>query len=135
MIIKLSKELIIKLSYEEKTHQEIFNIIKEKGYDGTRLSLSACMSRTGIRRNSYTIRLDYENKSKPAIINILELNSFISGMENDLVSVKNSTRTSYTNGLLEGMVSKVKRIKRTSYERCKFELLRLKVLNYQEICD
>ncbi|MCT4594331.1 MAG: transposase, partial [Anaeromicrobium sp.] len=65
--------------------------------------------------------------------NIPEINSFTLGIERDLIAVKNSTTSEYTNGLLEGMVNKVKEIKRTSHGRCNFELLRLKVLNSQEI--
>lgn len=66
-------------------------------------------------------------------LNLPEINSFVLGIERDISSVKNSTSSVYTNGLLEGMVNKVKGIKRTSYGRCKIELLRLKVLNSQEI--
>ncbi|WP_279285539.1 transposase [Clostridium sp. C8-1-8] len=46
-------------------------------------------------------------------------------------SVKNSISSKYNNGLLEGMVNKVKGIKRTSYGRCNFDLLRSKILHSQ----
>jgi transposase len=192
------KELIIKLSYEEITHQQIYNILKEKGYDGSRSALSAYMSRNDIKRSSNKTLEEYKNKPKPRTftissiirmicknsinlkddeiknleelknnhpeilvlrdlieefknlfksnsksletwidkakgLNLPEINSFVLGIERDISSVKNSTSSVYTNGLLEGMVNKVKGIKRTSYGRCKFELLRLKVLNFQEI--
>jgi len=65
--------------------------------------------------------------------NIKELNSFVSGIERDIISVKNSLNSTYTNGLLEGMVNKVKGTKRISYGRCNFDLLRTKVLNSQVI--
>ena len=74
-----------------------------------------------------------EWKAKAKEININEINSFVTGIERDLPSVKNSIISEYTNGLLEGMVNKVKGIKRTSYGRCKFDLLRTKVLNSQVI--
>lgn len=41
--------------------------------------------------------------------------------------------SSYNNYLLDGMRNKIKNIKRTSYGRCNFDLLRLKVLNFQEV--
>jgi hypothetical protein len=69
------------------------------------------------------------NKAKD--FNISELSSYISVIENDIVSVKNSINSKYNNGLLEGMVNKVKGIKRTSYGRCNFDLLRSKVLHSQ----
>jgi transposase len=50
---------------------------------------------------------------------------------NDIESVKNSISSKYNNGLLEGMVNKVKGIKRTSYGRCNFDLLRSKILHSQ----
>lgn len=58
------------------------------------------------------------------------MNSFITGIEKDLFAVKNSVTSLYTNGLLEGMVNKVKGIKRISLSRCKFDLFRIKVLNF-----
>jgi transposase len=192
------KGLIIELLNDGNTHHEIFNILKQKGYDGSRSYLSSYMSRNNIKKNSHgncertrnkprpktitissTIRSICKNSTKlkadeieilkeledkyPEIIelkdligefknlfkvktqsldtwidkarrfNIPEINSFTLGIERDLIAVKNSTTSEYTNGLLEGMVNKVKEIKRTSHGRCNFELLRLKVLNSQEI--
>lgn len=69
--------------------------------------------------------------SKAKDFNVSELSSYISGIENDIASVKNSTSSKYNNGLLEGMVNKVKGIKRTSYGRCNFDLLRSKILHSQ----
>lgn len=51
--------------------------------------------------------------------NIPELNSFINGIKRDIDSVKNSFTSRYSNGLLEGMINKVKEIKRMSYGVCK----------------
>ncbi|WP_424572092.1 transposase [Schnuerera ultunensis] len=64
---------------------------------------------------------------------MLELNSFVNGIKRDIDSVKNSFTSSYSNGLLEGKVNKIKEIKRMSYGRCKFDLFRIKILNNQEI--
>lgn len=65
--------------------------------------------------------------------NIPELNTFVNGIKRDIESVKNSLIISYSNGLLEGIINKIKEIKRTSYGRCKFDLLRIKTFNYQEV--
>lgn len=67
------------------------------------------------------------------VMNIVKINSFITGLERDRNSVENSFKNIYNNCLLEGMVNKVKGIKRTSYGRCKFDLLRIKILNSQEV--
>jgi transposase len=61
-------------------------------------------------------------------LNIPELNSFIAGLERDLEAVKNAVIYSYSNGLAEGSINKIKVIKRIMYGRCSFELLRKKVL-------
>ncbi len=189
------KHLISQLLNEGNSHEEIFIIIKNKGYNRSQSYLSSYMSRNNINKNSGKSSNKYTSKSltisavikiicKNSInltnkevknlkelkekyheilllrdlieefkalfkdnsksldiwiqnakeLNITEINSFVLGIEKDITSVKNSTLSKYTNnGLLEGMVNKVKEIKRTSYGRCKFELLRLKVLNSQVI--
>ncbi|HSH34710.1 transposase [Schnuerera sp.] len=71
--------------------------------------------------------------TKAREFNIPELNSFVNGIKRDIDSVKNSFTSSYTNGLLEGIINKIKEIKRMSYGRCKFDLLMIKVFNHQEI--
>lgn len=71
--------------------------------------------------------------TKAREFNIPELNSFVNGIKRDIDSVKNSFTSSYTNGLLEGIINKIKEIKRMSYGRCKFDLLRIKAFNHQEI--
>ncbi len=60
--------------------------------------------------------------------NINELNSFINLIERDKDAVKNAIIYDYSNGLTEGFNNKTKVIKRIMYGRCKFELLRLKIL-------
>jgi len=59
---------------------------------------------------------------------IPELNHFVHGIERDLSAVKNAARLDDNNGLIEGIINKIKVIKRVMYGRCSFELLRLKVL-------
>jgi predicted transcriptional regulator len=70
---------------------------------------------------------------KAAALNIEELNSFISGLRKDLQAVKNGIEYRYNNGLAEGSVNKVKVFKRIMYGRCSFDLLRKKVLKYENI--
>lgn len=61
-------------------------------------------------------------------INVKELNSFITLIENDIDAVKNAIKYEYSNGLTEGFNNKTKVIKRIMYGRCSFDLLRLKIL-------
>ncbi|SKB00866.1 Transposase, partial [Caloramator quimbayensis] len=61
-------------------------------------------------------------------LNIPELNSYISGIERDFEAVKNAIIYEYSNGLAEGIINKIKVIKRIMYGRCSFELLKQKVL-------
>lgn len=62
-------------------------------------------------------------------INVKELNSFITLIENDIDAVKNAIKYNYSNGLTEGFNNKTKVIKRVMYGRCSFDLLRLKILS------
>ena len=59
---------------------------------------------------------------------ILEIDSFLNGIERDLDAVKNGIKYDYNNGLAEGSVNKIKVIKRIMYGRCSFDLLKQKVL-------
>jgi transposase len=61
-------------------------------------------------------------------LDIQPLNSFINGIERDLIAVKNAITYEYNNGLAEGKVNKLKLVKRTMYGRCLFDLLRNKIL-------
>ena len=60
--------------------------------------------------------------------NIRELNTFIMSVERDIEAVKNAIRTEFSNGIIEGVINKIKVIKRIMYGRCSFELLRLKAI-------
>jgi transposase len=59
---------------------------------------------------------------------IAEIDSFIKLIRWDMEAVKNAITYSYSNGLTEGHNNKIKVIKRQMYGRCKFDLLRLKIL-------
>jgi transposase len=61
-------------------------------------------------------------------LEINEINSFINGINRDIDAVKNAITYSYSNGLAEGSVNKIKVIKRIMYRRCNFSTLRSKVL-------
>ena len=60
--------------------------------------------------------------------NIRELNTFVRAVERDIEAVKNAIRTEFSNGIIEGVINKIKVIKRIMYGRCSFELLRLKAI-------
>ncbi|MHC1719242.1 MAG: transposase [Clostridiaceae bacterium] len=63
-----------------------------------------------------------------ASLKIPELDTYISGLKNDLEAVKNGIDYKYSNGLAEGGVNKIKLIKRIMYGRNSFQLLRAKIL-------
>ena len=65
---------------------------------------------------------------KASKLKIPTLDSYISGLQNDIAAVKNGIDLQYNNGLAEGSVNKIKLIKRTMYGRNSFELLRAKLL-------
>jgi len=60
--------------------------------------------------------------------NIRELNTFVRAVERDIEAVKNAIKTEFSNGIIEGVINKIKVIKRIMYGRCSFELLRLKTI-------
>ena len=60
--------------------------------------------------------------------NISEIDSFVKLIRGDIEAVTNAIIYDYSNGLTEGHNNKIKLIKRQMYGRCKFELLRLKIL-------
>ncbi len=61
-------------------------------------------------------------------LQIDEINSYLAGLRKDLTAIKNSIIYSYSNGLAEGSVNKLKVIKRIMYGRNSFELLKSKLL-------
>lgn len=56
-----------------------------------------------------------------------EINSFVTGVKNDLQAVINSLKYNWSNGLLEASVNKIKDVKKIMHGRCGFELLKIKV--------
>ena len=61
-------------------------------------------------------------------MHVKEFDSFLKLIRSDKEAVKNAIRYQYSNGPTEGHNNKVKVIKRQMYGRCKFDLLRLKIL-------
>lgn len=60
--------------------------------------------------------------------NIKTINSFVNGVIRDRDAIRNAIRYSWTNGLVEGNVNRLKNKKREMYGRAGFELLRRKVV-------
>jgi len=60
-----------------------------------------------------------------------DINSFVNGLFRDIQAVRNAVIYDYNNGLAEGSVNKIKRIKHTMYGRTNFSTLRTKVLMYE----
>ncbi|HEY6542884.1 MAG TPA: ISL3 family transposase [Ktedonobacteraceae bacterium] len=57
-----------------------------------------------------------------------ELRQFAAGIQRDKAAVQASLTLSYSNGLVEGQINRLKLIKRSMYGRAKFDLLRQRVL-------
>lgn len=70
---------------------------------------------------------------KAKSLNLPDVNKFIKGITRDIDSVRNSITYTYSNGLAEGSVNKIKVIKRIMYGRCNFETLRRKVLTFEKL--
>ena len=60
-----------------------------------------------------------------------DINSFVNGTIRDIDAVRNAIIFSYSNGLAEGSINKIKRIKHTMYGRASFSTLRTKTLMYE----
>ena len=66
------------------------------------------------------------------MVSIPELQTYVNGIRQDIVAVKNGIAMQYNNGLAEGSVNKLKVIKRIMYGRNSFELLKAKVLLHEQ---
>ena len=60
-----------------------------------------------------------------------DIESYVNGLTRDLDAVKNAIIYNYNNGLAEGNINKIKRIKHTMYGRANFSTLRTKVLMFE----
>ena len=68
-----------------------------------------------------------------AALGVEELNIFVNGLQQDIDAVTNSFTSSYSNGLAEGTVNKIKVVIRIMYGRCHFDLLRCKCLLLNDV--
>ena len=59
---------------------------------------------------------------------ILELQSFATGLQREEASIRAALREPWSNGQTEGQVTRLKLVKRQMYGRAKFDLLRQRVL-------
>ncbi len=57
-----------------------------------------------------------------------ELHSFTNGVRRDYAAVRNGLTLPWSNGPTEGAVSRIKMIKRQTFGRAKFDLLRKRIL-------
>jgi transposase len=71
----------------------------------------------------------FDWKQRVAKGGFLELQRFAKGLERDQEAVLAGLSQSYSNGMTEGFVNKLKLIKRQSYGRASFPLLRQRVLH------
>ena len=60
-----------------------------------------------------------------------DIDSFVNGTIRDIDAVRNAVTLDYSNGLAEGSINKIKRIKHTMYGRASFSTLRTKTLMYE----
>jgi transposase len=61
-----------------------------------------------------------------------DVDSYTNGISRDIDAVKNAILHNHNNGLAEGSVNKIKRIKHAMYGRASFSTLRTKVLMYED---
>ena len=62
---------------------------------------------------------------------IAELIAFVDGLAEDAEAVANGCSLTWSNGMMEGFINKVKWIKRSSYGQAGFPLLQRRVLLHQ----
>jgi transposase len=93
----------------------------KRGYELVQDFLSMVHKREGARLDAWL--------KKVVESGLLELQSFVSGVEKDKDAVQAGLTWPINNGMVEGHVTKLKLIKRTMYGRAGFPLLRQRVLH------
>lgn len=63
---------------------------------------------------------------------IKAIKSFTKGLERDIDAVENAVAYTYSNGFVEGTISRLKMVKRTMYGRCGRKLLEAK-MRYKKV--
>ncbi len=80
-----------------------------------------------LRKREGQVRLEHWKAAVQAS-GIMELMDFVDGLAEDAEAVANGCSESWSNGMVEGFVNKVKWIKRSSYGQAGFPLLQRRVL-------
>jgi transposase len=80
-----------------------------------------------LRKHEGQVRLE-QWKAAVRASGIAELIAFVDGLADDQEAVANGCRLTWSNGMVEGFVNKVKWIKRSSYGQAGFALLQRRVL-------
>jgi len=81
----------------------------------------------GSRKREGPLRLE-QWKVAVRASGIAELIAFVDGLADDAEAVANGCTESWSNGMVEGFITKVKWIKRSSYGQAGFPLLQRRVL-------
>ncbi|MDD5294291.1 MAG: transposase, partial [Candidatus Izemoplasmatales bacterium] len=112
------------------------DIKKMKLDDEQRLLLEEYLQEDNVHSRVLTVILEFRNlfegkgrlsawiKRYKTFKSYTNLQTFIRGIVRDRKAVNNQIKDTMTNGLVEGLVGKIKAIKRRTYGRCGFELLR-----------
>jgi transposase len=80
-----------------------------------------------LRKREGQLRLE-QWKAAVQASGIAELIAFVDGLDDDAEAVANGCSESWSNGMVEGFINKVKWIKRSSYGQAGFPLLQRRVL-------
>lgn len=87
-----------------------------------------------LRKREGQVRLE-QWKAAVRTSGIAELISFVDGLDDDAEAVANGCSLTWSNGMVEGFVNKVKWIKRSSYGQAGFALLQRRVLLHPAVGD
>jgi transposase len=80
-----------------------------------------------LRKREGQVRLE-QGKAAVQVSGIAELIAFVDGLAEDAEAVANGCSLTWSNGMVEGFINKVKWIKRSSYGQAGFPLLQRRVL-------
>ena len=127
----LRRGLLISFLHNDISRFKVEDQEKIEEYLKTNKNLQNLCSAVNDFRDIFRIKDDSRLEiwlEKVKKFNIRELTTFARGIERDIEAIKNAIRTEFSNGVIEGVINKLKVIKRIMYGRCSFELLRVKVI-------
>ena len=129
----IERKWLVKLLYQpiengnELTQEQLERVISQYPIIGSIFDIVADFKEIMFSKRSRKLK----GWMKRALrLGIEEIDSFVNGIVRDFDAVKNAILLEYSNGLAEGMVNKLKTIKRIMYGRCSFALLRNKTLRF-----